>query len=362
MKTKFKLSAIMLSIAISSGMAQAQTEGKAVISAPEKIKEGNSFEREMTPLLREISKRKSQLELRKIERELAKIDEDEIKVQLEIEEKNKKNAQPANANGMGGDGSISFGGMQGGPMSGLMIPGQAPMGLPGMPGMQMPGMPNGQPNANGIVPGQSANVNGIPGIPQVPVPTEKKEEKKTKTKKSKDTKDTKETKEPVEEVVAEEDLPPLVEVKVLMIYGFDGNLSAKIAAGGQGGYVVQKGDVMPDGRTVTEINPNFIEVKDVKNKLAKGSSRIFVTSGEVAGSDSGNDNKNKFGDKPSSGGSQDSSNAGLPSNIQANPNSSVKDNKGFSQLSPKDQEALSATEAIMKSFNTGVTQSNKTLK
>lgn len=340
MKTKFKLSAIMLSIAISSGMAQAQTEGKAVISAPEKIKEGNSFEREMTPLLREISKRKSQLELRKIERELAKIDEDEIKVQLEIEEKNKKNAQPAN--GMGGDGSISFGGMQGGPMSGLMIPGQAPMGLPGIPGM-----PNGQPNAVGTVPGQSANVNGIPGIPQVPVPTEKKEEKKTK--------------EPVEEVV-EEDLPPLVEVKVLMIYGFDGNLSAKIAAGGQGGYVVQKGDVMPDGRTVTEINPNFIEVKDVKNKLAKGSSRIFVTSGEVAGSDNGGDNKNKFGDKPSSGGSQDSSNSSLPSNIQANPNSSVKDNKGFSQLSPKDQEALSATEAIMKSFNTGVTQSNKTLK
>ncbi len=355
MKTKFKLSAIMLSIAISSGFAQAQTDGKAVISAPEKIKEGNSFEREMTPLLREISKRKSQLELRKIERELAKIDEDEIKVQLEIEEKNKKNAQPTNAmGGMGADSSITFGGMQGGQMGGLMIPGQAPMGLPGMAGAGMPNM-QGAPGA--IVPGQSANVNGIPGIPQVPIPTEKKDEKKSKSKKSKDTKDTKESKEVVEEQVAEEDLPPLVEVKVLMIYGFDGNLSAKIAAGGQGGYVVQKGDVMPDGRVVTEINPNFIEVKDVKNKLAKGSSRIFVTTGEVMGSDSGGE-KNK-------GGNQDSTNAKppeMPSSVQANPNLSVKDNKGFSQLSPKDQEALAATEAIMKSFNTGVNQSNKTLK
>lgn len=348
MKTKFKLSAIMLSIAISSGMAQAQTE-KAVIAAPEKIKEGNSFEREMTPLLREISKRKSQLELRKIERELAKIDEDEIKVQLEIEEKNKKNAQAGNPmGGMGGDSSITFGGMQGGPMGGLMIPGQAPMGLPGMPGA-MPGGPQ--------IPGQSVNVNGIPGIPQVAIPSaDKKDDKKSKSKskKSKDSKE--EVKEEVKEVV-EEDLPPLVEVKVLMIYGFDGNLSAKIAAGGQGGYVIQKGDVMPDGRTVTEITPNFIEVKDVKNKLAKGSSRIFVSSGEVMGSDTGGD-KNK-------GGNQDSTNAKppeLPSSVQANPNLSVKDNKGFSQLSPKDQEALSATEAIMKSFNTGITQSNKTLK
>ncbi len=360
MKTKFKLSAIMLSIAISSGMAQAQTE-KAVISAPEKVKEGNSFEREMTPLLREISKRKSQLELRKIERELAKIDEDEIKVQLEIEEKNKKNAQVGTGAGMGGDSSITFGGMQGGPMGGLMVPGQAPMGLPGMPNMQ------GAQTAPGVqIPGQSVNVNGIPGIPQVPVPADKKDDKKTKSKKSKDTKDSKDSKsskeDVKEEVVAEEDLPPLVEVKVLMIYGFDGNLSAKIAAGGQGGYVVQKGDVMPDGRTVTEINPNFIEVKDVKNKLAKGSSRIFVSSGEVMGNDNGGGDKNKFGDKPQSGGNQDSSNAGLPSNIQPNPNASVKDNKGFSQLSPKDQEALSATEAIMKSFNTGVNQSNKTLK
>lgn len=345
MKTKFKLSAIMLSIAISSGMAQAQTE-KAVIAAPEKIKEGNSFEREMTPLLREISKRKSQLELRKIERELAKIDEDEIKVQLEIEEKNKKNAQAGNPmGGMGGDSSITFGGMQGGPMGGLMIPGQAPMGLPGMPGA-MPGGPQ--------IPGQSVNVNGIPGIPQVAIPSaDKKDDKKSKSKSKK----SKDSKEEVKEEVVEEDLPPLVEVKVLMIYGFDGNLSAKIAAGGQGGYVIQKGDVMPDGRTVTEITPNFIEVKDVKNKLAKGSSRIFVSSGEVMGSDTGGD-KNK-------GGNQDSTNAKppeLPSSVQPNPNLSVKDNKGFSQLSPKDQEALSATEAIMKSFNTGITQSNKTLK
>lgn len=349
MKTKFKLSAIMLSIAISSGMAQAQTE-KAVISAPEKVKEGNSFEREMTPLLREISKRKSQLELRRIERELAKIDEDEIKVQLEIEEKNKKNAQVGNQmggpGGMGGDSSITFGGMQGGPMSGLMVPGQAPMGLPGAPG------------ATPQMPGQSVNVNGIPGIPQVPVPTDKKDDKKdSKKSKSKKSKDAKE--DVKEEVAIEEDLPPLVEVKVLMIYGFDGNLSAKIAAGGQGGYVIQKGDVMPDGRTVTEITPNFIEVKDVKNKLARGSSRIFVSSGEVMGSDSGGG-----GDK-NKGGNQDSTNAKppeLPSNIQANPNLSVKDNKGFSQLSPKDQEALSATESIMKSFNTGITQSNKSMK
>lgn len=343
MRTKFKLSAIMLSILVYSGVTQAQTQTKSAdISAPEKIKEGNSFEREMTPLLREISKRKSQLELRKLERELAKIDEDEMKAQLEIEEKNKKITQTSNPV----DNSITFAGMPNvnGSIGGLMLPGQAPMGLPAPTNIQNSQTPNLNPSP-------------IKEEQKVVESTSKPEDKKTKKKKEKSekVKNKEDLKEESKEEVIEEDLPPLLEIKVLMIYGFDGNLSAKIAAGGQGGYVVQKGDVMPDGRVVTEINPNFIEVKDVKNKLAKGFARIFVTSGEVLANEK-SDEKNKGGDQDAtnSGGTLKlkSKNNFLPTNV--NPNSSIKDSDGFKMLSQQSQQSLIETEEMMKTFNVGI--------
>ncbi len=197
MNKQIKKSLIAISILSMMGIANAQNNNGVSISAPEKVSEGNSFEKEMTPLLREISKKRSQLELRRLDRELSKIDEEELKAQIDMENLTKESTP-------------------------VQTP---PAGLPGMGPM-------------------GANVQTVTP-PKAPV--EEKEESA---------------------------------IQVLMIYGFDDNLSAKIAAGTQGGYVVKKGDVMPDGRVVTKITPNYIEVK--KGKLSKGVARIFVSSGEVA--------------------------------------------------------------------------------
>ncbi len=82
-------------------------------------------------------------------------------------------------------------------------------------------------------------------------------------------------------------------VKVLMIYGPTEDLMAKISVGTQGGYVVKKGDIMPDGKTVTKVNKNFIEVvEDVKNPV--DIERIFVfTQYNNTNNTSANDGGNK---------------------------------------------------------------------
>lgn len=50
-------------------------------------------------------------------------------------------------------------------------------------------------------------------------------------------------------------------VRVLLVYGFEKNLRAKISVNDTGGYVVQKGDTLPDGRKVLAVKSNYLEVK-----------------------------------------------------------------------------------------------------
>ena len=182
--------------------AVALTQQQAPAQPVAQVGPGNAFEKEVTPLLREISRKKSQLELRKLDRELERIDEESLKSQLELE--NTKN---------GGSKQAQNG-------SGVYDPFA------------------GQPSA-------------APATPPVQV-----------------------AQLSTSEVTSD--------IKVLMIYGFDNQLSAKIASGQQGGYVVKKGDVMPDGNIVANITSNYIEIKK-NSKKSKGLQRIFVSSGvEVA--------------------------------------------------------------------------------
>lgn len=178
----------------------------APVEAPVFSGQGNSLEREVTPLIREISRKKAILELRKLDREIEKLEEEALKAQAERE-------------------SIANGVPSG------TAPGMGPMG----------GVTPGVYNPNIV------NPSAPPSLPSV---------------------------------MAESS------VRVLMVYGFEDNLYAKIASGQQGGYVVKKGDTMPDGRVVLMVNPNYIEVGEVATKGKKNSQKIFVSS-SVAESASG---------------------------------------------------------------------------
>jgi hypothetical protein len=213
MNKQFKQSmlvAVIMTAFSSASFAQGnQPTSEPVVqtSAPvQEVKQGNAFEKEVTPLLREISRKKSQLELRKLDRELEKIDEESLKAQLDMESLAKGGPGVGKQQGTGVYDPFATSG--GGNAS--LIPNPAPASLP------------------------TANSSII-------------------------------------------DIAPASNIKVLMIYGFDGNLSAKIAAGQQGGYVVKKGDVMPDGRVVENITSNYIEIKKSAKKSAKGLERIFVS-------------------------------------------------------------------------------------
>lgn len=150
----------------------------------------NSFEKAVTPLLREISIKRSKLELRKLDRDLEKINEEEIKANIALDALMNASTK--------GDGNQST---------------QAPATPPPV---------NTNPNIG---------------------------------------------------------LSNPSEIKVLMIFGFDNNLFAKLASGQQGGYVVKKGDVMPDGRIVSKITSNFVEVKKDSGVNSDSSTqRFFVSS------------------------------------------------------------------------------------
>lgn len=158
---------------------------------------GNVYEKEVTPLLRDISKKKSILELRKLDRELEKIDEETMKSQIERD----KLSNPA-----------------------------IPAGLAGLNNNNLPFTPQVFPP--GVLPSPQAQSGGAT---PAAVPDE---------------------------------------MRVIMIYGYDTNLFAKVAMGAQGGYVVKAGDILPDGRKVSSISPNFIEVTKVKKS---GKEKIFVS-------------------------------------------------------------------------------------
>lgn len=194
-KMKLKLaSALSVSIIGTCAYAQNQPPVQGAssvqptsISSVDKnqISKSNGFERDVTPLLREISKKRSQLELRKLDRDLEKIDEESLKAQVQLDALLNASSSTASA-----------------------------------AGSQSGGSSNGQ-----IQP----NPNGCPS-----------------------------------------------DIQVLMIYGMEGNLMAKVSAGCQGGYVVKKGDVMPDGTVVKNINANFIEVKRDSGAAPDDVVRYFV--------------------------------------------------------------------------------------
>ncbi len=257
---KLKLSVLVATLVTTSGLTYAQAPVSPTINAPEKAGLGNSAEKELTPLLRDISKKRSQLELKKLDRELSKLEDEEMKAQLEMEIKTREATAPVTP----------------------------PAGMPSTPLT---------PTSASITP--SATI------------------------------------APME---ADSD------IKVLMIYGFDENLSAKIAAGAQGGYVVKKGDVMPDGRVVTKITANYLEVKRNKSK-ANGVSRIFVSSGEVP--------QEKGAGKLNAG--VDSTNGIIPTTKISDPI------PGFDKLPAVDQTNIKNLQNAVSSFK-GANQITKTIK
>lgn len=181
----------------------AELQAPVVIAPPQ----GNAFEKEISPLLREVSRKKSILEIKKIDREIDKLDEEAAKAQIERD-------------------NLAKGGSVGG-------------GSPTNVYNPLVGVPSGLPSP--MVSGSS----------------------------------------PVMDMSTD--------VKVLMIFGFDDNLSAKISAGRQGGYVVRAGDVLPDGRVVVAVRSNFIEVKKGKNQSNSGIEKIFVSAGQPAKQGSSSD-------------------------------------------------------------------------
>lgn len=157
------------------------------------IGEGNAYEKAVTPLLREISRKKSILELKKLDKEIAKLDEVDKK-----------------------DTASGF-------------------------------VPMPTPQTAQLIKGNTASgISAISYPGSAPALTE-------------------------EEATV---------VKVLMTYGADEDLYAKIAVGDQGGYTVRKGDILPDGRIVVKVNSNFIEVQKAvvtKSKSKSKTEKIFVS-------------------------------------------------------------------------------------
>ena len=170
------------------------------------VGQGNSFEQQTTPLLRELARKKSILELDKLNLEIAKVEKDTLK-----EKNESSNPQnPANVNMANPSPTVPFYG------SNNYSPNvnnnmQQPMGLPNYLGS----------NSNTI--------------------------------------------------------------KVYMTYGKINNLYAKIGYGEEGGYSVKAGDILPDGRRVILVKPEYIEIsKNVENsKKEKGIEKIFVTAPSV---------------------------------------------------------------------------------
>ena len=178
-------------IVTGNGTKLVVTQAQATPTPAENVGDGNAYEKTVTPLLREISRKKSILELKKLDKEIAKLDE--------VEKKDTP-ATPA--------GVVPFPTPQYG--QNAVQNAQAPMSLDALPNESMS------------------------------------------------------------------------EVKVFMTYGDEEDLYAKIAVGTQGGYTVRKGDVLPDGRLVVKVNPNYIEVKKASTKKSKSNTeKIFLTANPV---------------------------------------------------------------------------------
>lgn len=175
------------------------------------VGQGNSFEQQTTPLLRELARKKSILELDKLNLEIAKVEKETLK------EKNESvNGQqnPTNVNMANPSPTVPFYGMN------QYSPNQ-------INNMQQTTQPMGLPNYLG----SGSN-----------------------------------------------------DIKVYMTYGKINNLYAKIGYGSQGGYSVKAGDILPNGKKVILVKPNYIEVSknSYNSKEEKGIEKIFVTAPIVA--------------------------------------------------------------------------------
>lgn len=194
---------------------------------------GNVLERSLTPLLRETSRKKSVLELKKLDLEIEKLDSETLKIQQE--KLNSTNNKNENINGLNlppGTRIIDASNLSNNPVLAQDIEPKPPVAAPATPPQMLPPVTN--------------------EVNQMKVP---------------------------------EYAPPVdnnAGIRVLMTYGFSDDLFAKITHGSQGGYVIRKGDILPNGKVVVKITPNYIEVRapytkdKEKNKKIKNQ-KIYVT-------------------------------------------------------------------------------------
>ncbi len=216
MKNKKTLLAVIAAVGMGTlGTSNAQIalpENKGVnIGLPSQVSEGNSIEKDVAPLMRSIAKKKSEVDLKALDRELEKMQDDSLKDQIAREKLLLELQQ----------------------LSSGQIPGS---NIPKGVGFQSPntppsGLPYGQVNQQ--------------GTPEVEVEVENS-------------------------------------VRVLLVYGFEDNLKAKIAMNGVGGYIVQKGDILPDGRKVLRVTNSFVEVQgeNAKERLSIAGNKAVDKSGK----------------------------------------------------------------------------------
>lgn len=200
MKNKKTLWAVIAAVGMGTlGTANAQIalpENKGVnIGLPSQVGEGNSIEKDVAPLMRSIAKKKSEVDLKALDRELEKMQDDSLKDQIAREKLLLELQQLSSGQALGNNVAKGVG---------FQSPNTPPSGLPY---------------------GQAPQASGTAA-----------------------------------------EAEPEDSVRVLLVYGFADNLKAKIAMNGVGGYIVQKGDVLPDGRKVLRVANSFVEVQGTNSK------------------------------------------------------------------------------------------------
>lgn len=224
-------------------------------------KDGNQLEKELTPLLRETSRKKAALELKRLDLELEKTTAEILKAQMKTEkikngedpdEQKNQTGQIINTNSLNNE-TMGFSDLQNlfnqqqqptqfqqqnlGPMS-EAFPQQGNGFIPsGVPGQFQQGQQ-----------GQQGAVDPIAALRGSGVNTADVEPPREKT--------------PLEKL--REEVEPY---RVLSIIGFSGSLGAKIAYGDQGGYLVKAGDILPDGKYVYKVTKGYIEVGEPPVKI-----------------------------------------------------------------------------------------------
>lgn len=241
-----KTSKTILSIAVGAilassatgAMAQAQNnniklEGTTAIVP----NAGNALERELTPALREQGRKKVILENKKLDLEIEKLDLDILKVQQE-------------ALGVTNPLAATYGQMMG---FGQMMGSGSNKAVPALP----PNVIDATSLSNNNVDPTSVNLQGLMGSGMKEKP---KIEEKVEVNLSGESKDKSDA-----------------SIRVLMTIGEVGDLKAKIMHNRQGGYVLGKGDILPNGKKIINVTPQYIEVSPPNSKKKADRSKIYVT-------------------------------------------------------------------------------------